>query len=391
MKIDTLGGGNETAPQEIFRADLSKLQPGDVLLTRDVHSTNVVDRATSRTIRMATGGEFSHALICTRAPTFIEAAGENVSNLSIQNCFAHNIENIRLLRHKTPDIAQKASESALMFLGTPYSVKRAIESVIPGATKNVVDGKGIFCSALVAAVYSSAQCPNFSKLDPMKVTPQALEEASCFSDVTKVVFRQVITPPNWPRMSALDGMRVSNPIRDQQGALLNEYFSEISPLCAQLASDFPNHIGKLPTSFFEVIEYLSQGLKRFEIDVPLAMRTIELIGRVHEIDDKAFKLLSDGRFESVLMQAIKLDDESAMRMIEESFKPDPDLDVDDLRGLAEATDNQIRDRSSFVNHRASYPSGICLTLDKWLEIQKKSIEPFLRRKQLLAEILERMC
>lgn len=390
MQRNGTGEENELAPTEIFRADLTALYPGDVLLTRNIHSDKLLDRAVSATVRTATGGEFSHALICTSAPTFIEAVGECVSNLSIQNCFAHNIGNIRLLRHTNQNIAREASKAALLFLGMPYSVKKAIESILPGLNKNDMD-ESIFCSALVAVAYSSAKCPDFLKINPMKVTPQTLEKAPWLTDVTQTVFSQVITPPNWREMSALDGDRVTNPIREQQGRLLGEYFKKISPLCTRLKDDFPEHITRSPKSFFEIIEFLAQGLKKFKIEMSSENQpAINLINRIHEIDNEAFKLLSDGRFDSMMLEAMKLDDISLMRMNSESFKQYPDLDFDDLLGLAKSTDNQICDRSSLLKRYESYPNGVCLTLDRWLKITENSISAFSRRKQILSEVLERL-
>lgn len=393
MQSNNTGAEKESVPTEIFRADLTKLHPGDVLLTRNVHSDNFRDRATSATIRAATGGEFSHALICTSAPTFIEAVGDFVSNISIQNCFAHDIENIRLLRHTDKNIAGEASKSALLFLGMPYSVKKAMKSIIPGLNTNVIDEEGVFCSALVAAAYTSAKCPEFLKMNPMSVTPQTLEKAHWFTDVTKKVFSQIITPPNWQKMSALDGDRVSNPVMEQQGRLFGEYYNEISPLCTKLKEDFPGYINGLPKSFFEVIEFLANGLKKFELEISSAMKNqpvIDLINRIHEIDNKAFKLLSDGRLDSMMSAAMKLDDNSLIRINSESFIPNPDLDIDDLLGMAQSTDKQISDRSSYLKSYASYPNGVCLTLDKWLENTQNIVDAFSRRKQLLSEVLERL-
>lgn len=383
----------EYEPTEIFRADLTKIYPGDVLLTRNFHSDSLRDRATSATIRKATGGEFSHALICTSVPTFIEASGGFVSNISINNCFAHCVNNIRLLRHKDQNIAEEASKAALLFLGMPYSVKRAIESILPGINTNVIDGDGIFCSALVAAAYSSAKCPNLSKMNPMLVTPHTLEKALCFTDVTKGVFSPIITPPNWQNMSALDGDRISNPIRDQQGVLFGDHFSKISPLCSELKIDFPKYINKSPISFFEIILFIANGIKKFELEIPSAMRTqpeIELINRIHKIDIEACKLLSDGRLDSMFSEVITLDDNTLMRINLESFEREPDLDMDNLIGMAKSTDKQISDRLALLTDYASYPSGVCLTLDKWLESTQKTVELFSRRKQLLKEVLERL-
>lgn len=175
------------APERVWRANLRQVRPGDVLLTRNVYSDSAYDRTQSSTICKATGGKFSHAMICTQAPTFIEAVGHGVSNLSIQNCFAYNADNVRLLRYTNAEISTSASRAALLFLGRPYSVKRAIASVLPEVGSTDSEDHGIFCSALVAAAYIAAKSPEFIGLNPMKVTPRTLEEMGSFNDVTQEV------------------------------------------------------------------------------------------------------------------------------------------------------------------------------------------------------------
>lgn len=372
--------------------DLRKIRPGDVLLTRNIYARGAYDRTQSATICKTTGGNFSHAMLCTQTPTFIEAVGDGVSNISIQNCFVYDLKNVRVIRHMQPEISQSAALSALMFLGRPYSVKRAIASVLPQFGNLDTDDHGIFCSALVAAAYIAAKCPRFADLNPMKVTPRTLEEMGGFNDVTENVFFSILTPPNLEKMSALDGDRAWSPL-GEQAKILRDYFYTAFTQCQSITNDFPRFITSVPESFFELVEFVAQGLGQKLLLDPSTLndpQLVELMRRLEALDQAVYKALSDNRYESMLDEAIRVDADSSRRLIEESFKPDPDFDVEDLAAISEASDKQIEDRSRLLTAYASYPAGMCLTLDKWLDLTRKGLKNFESRKVMLSEILERV-
>src|SRR5262245_20654569 len=68
----------------VYKIDIGKLLPGDVLLTRNVETASSKGKLQARAIMKATRGSFSHAMLCTVPPTFIEAIGQGVSNVSAQ-------------------------------------------------------------------------------------------------------------------------------------------------------------------------------------------------------------------------------------------------------------------------------------------------------------------
>lgn len=392
--MHTRPNGDESkvgTPERVWLAKLSRIRPGDVLLTRNVFARSPVDRAKSLAIRKATGGSYSHVMMCTGIPTFIEAVGDGVSNISIQTCFAYDSENVRVLRYRDSEVAKAASDAALMFLGRPYSVQRAIASILPEFSAGTIGGHATFCSALVAAVFAAAKSKNFVGRNPMKVTPKTFEEIGAFDDITSDIFMSVLTPPNLAEMSALDGDRASNPIRERQASLLAEHFYGVFGDCQGLKKDFPEFLVDLPESFFELIQFLAIGLShkqyhgRAENPLPIAM-----IARLELIDREAHRRLADGRLEAMLDETIRIDAESSMNLIRRSFASDPDIDIEDTKGIAEATDRQIEARSSLPKSYESYPSGLCLTLDKWLAINRKAIEAMVQRKMLLAEVLTRL-
>jgi len=60
----------------VFKLDLNRLNSGDVLLTRNAETASSTAKLVSDLIAKTTGGNFTHALLCTKPPTFIEAVGE---------------------------------------------------------------------------------------------------------------------------------------------------------------------------------------------------------------------------------------------------------------------------------------------------------------------------
>jgi uncharacterized protein YycO len=162
----------------VYKVDLTKLMPGDVLLTRNAETALPPAKIFASLITIATDGNFSHAMLCTRPPTFIEAIGRGVSNVSVQNCFAHDLKNVRLLRYHNSATADEAGSVALRFVGQRYSFHAALHSVLPNVQILDVPEDRLFCSALVAAAFRKAGAPEFAAVDPMKVKPATLEKAT---------------------------------------------------------------------------------------------------------------------------------------------------------------------------------------------------------------------
>ena len=62
----------------VYVIDVSKLKPGDVLLMRNAETSSTKGGFQSSAIAKATGGNYSHAMLCTVPPTLIEAVGHGV-------------------------------------------------------------------------------------------------------------------------------------------------------------------------------------------------------------------------------------------------------------------------------------------------------------------------
>lgn len=368
---------------KIFVADISLLRTGDVLLTRNRMTTSLRGRRQADIISAVSGGKFSHALLCTGSPTFIEAVGPGVSNLSVQNCYAHSLTEVRLLRYHDASIASDAGNWALTRLGQNYSVRLAFESVLPSKIVPRED-RGTFCSALVATAYRAVSAPEFADGDPFKVTPATLEHSSCFRDVTNTVFKQILAPRNAERMHALDGDRNPGPV-SEQAAIHAEIYAAVSSEIHDIVSRYNLPKDKAPDTFMDALAFVLEMRKvtksrnvpqKFQRDVDL-------------LDGLLRDAMGRSRLERMLAESIKVDDEDLQRTIRESFNPNPDLDVESLLSMLKTTMDQIERRASIMDN-ADYPRGLSRAWDLWLDLTKRSLSAFAIRRQVLEETIKRL-
>jgi hypothetical protein len=370
----------------IFKPDLSKLRSGDVILTKNVETNSLKGRIQSATIARVTGGNFSHALLCTMPPTLIEAIGDGVSNISAQICFTHDLKHIRVLRYADAGIASRAGTAASRFLGKGYSVKEAVRSLIPEASVQA-DNDQTFCSALVASAFRAGGAPEFALTNPFKTTPATLEKAKHFADVTEDVFIKILSPNNIEQMSALDGDRTASPMAGQ-ARLLNSYYAKISPLI----HDFAKHhcdpeIDKLPTSFFDCLGFIVGFFSACE-ELPRAGKVKKAYEHLQSIDKFAYDILASGEMMKIIREADKHEEESSQYSLRESFKLHPDISRNDTEGLIEATKQQIAVRSSILNN--TNHSDRSLVWAEWKRITQEVVDIQTRRLVVLEEIRRRV-
>ena len=91
----------------VFRLDMAKLLPGDIILTRNRRPIQKSARKMSSVIAAAGHSNFSHAMLCVELPTVVEAVGQGVSTFGIGNSFYHSREDVKVLRY--PDAARARS------------------------------------------------------------------------------------------------------------------------------------------------------------------------------------------------------------------------------------------------------------------------------------------
>jgi hypothetical protein len=360
--------------------------PGDVVLTRNAETTSSRGKIQASLIAKSTGGNFSHALLCTRPPTFIEAVGHGVSNISAQTCFAHDLKNVRLLRYHNPAIADEAGSEALPLLGKKYSVRMAVRSILPSVHESDVPEDELFCSALVAAAYRKAGAPEFATIDPMKVTPATLEKAAYFTDATADVFVRILSPSNIEYMSALDGDRVTSPLGGQ-AELFQGYCDVLLPMIQEFIDGTPElTITKRPTSFLECVFFIAAARRTCD-ELPDAIAA-DPRRKIAAIDDTAYDLLADGRYEEIQNIATAMDEGSLRYTIAQSFAADPDIDRKATRGLIVATRQQIASRSPMLQDPQL--RGRARVTDKWIEITEEVVEVLNRRLLGLEEAFARV-
>uniref|UniRef100_A0A974AIW0 Permuted papain-like amidase enzyme, YaeF/YiiX, C92 family n=1 Tax=Bradyrhizobium quebecense TaxID=2748629 RepID=A0A974AIW0_9BRAD len=368
----------------VFKPDLTKLRPGDVILTRNAEAISFKGKRRSDIIAKVTGGNFSHALICTALPTLIEALPDGVSNISVQNCFVHDLKHVRVLRYPNQAIARAAASEAFKFFGKEYSVPAALRSVLPGVPiLESSDGK-TFCSALVAAVYRAAGAPEFASIHPMKTTPATLEKSGHFADVTSEVFVSILSPNNIEQMSALDGDRAVSPMAGQS-KLLNSYYARLSVPIGEFFAQYPTLTLKKPTSFFECLAFINSACIAAN-RLPDHAEANKARAQVKFIDDLAFELLSEGKWQAMMMAAQAIDDSSMQYSLDESFKVNPDVNLADTLGMIKATQDQIASRSSIL----SDPVGQSRAWDEWVRMTHEAVSELNVRLNVLNEVLERV-
>ncbi|MDG9697884.1 hypothetical protein QC281_48425, partial [Streptomyces sp. DH17] len=74
--------------------------------------------------------------------------------------------------------------------------------------------------------------------------------------------------------------------------------------------------------------------------------------------------------------------------LEESFKPDPDIDLEGTLGFMRQTRDQIRSRASALDD-PDRPPGHSLVWDEWIRFTHLSLAYFEKRLSILTEAVER--
>lgn len=369
----------------VFCLEAEKLRPGDVILTRNRRGDSIKGRMKSSVIAAAGNSNFSHALICSQPPTMIEAIGPGVSTLSIVRTFYHEKCDVRVLRYSDPVISRRASAKAGLFLGKGYSVKMAIQSVLPIAADTKESMVETFCSALISAAYRESGAPEFQSVNPYRTTPGDLARMGCLRDVSLEVTRAILAPQNVERMTALDGERRPSPFDGQAKALF--------ALHASVADDVEAIFRQwdlaleIPTTFFETLQFLVDALRwATKEDDPLKK---EYLVALRSIDQKLARAFDQSGLQQMNKEADEHDTKTLMRDQQESLEPFPDIDINATRSLLETTAGQISSRSWLLEdrHRAA---GLSLIWDRWCDLSATSIEALKNRQAILREILDRI-
>ena len=365
----------------IYVIDSKCIRAGDVMLTRAGSESPRSNRKSSRLISKITGGTYSHALLCTVPPTLIEALpGHGVCNLSVLNCFAFDIGNVRVLRYQNEDVASSAATYAMRRIGQPYSFLKAIASSRRNSPIDIKD-PGIICSALVAASFMEADAEPFASLDLGRCTPATLEKLDCFQDITSEVFRRVLAPANAEAMTAFDGERMDRPSL-KQSEVFRRYFDDISPQLDFIISQLKDV--QRPVSFFDILRFINRFLEVAE-QTHSDIETHPVLSAIHRMDLRLEVLIKTGELSGIAQELHEIDSDSLQSIIFESFQNKPDFDLDRLASLLQNTRDTIAER------RASLDGDVfSVALASWKEIEAKQLGFYQRREAVLIEVLGRM-
>ena len=242
----------------VFRLDMAKLLPGDIILTRNRRPLQKAARKISSVIAAAGRSNFNHAMLCVELPTVVEAVGHGVSTFAIGNSFYHSRKDVKVLRYPDAARARRAGAPAGLFIGKGYSVRMALNSVMPSVSRTARIPKRTFCSALVAAAFRAAGTAEFQSIDPFKTTPGDLERLAFLDAVTTRVSTEILAPANIEAMSALDGERTVSPMADQAKILFALHAAVSGDVSAFLAR-WQVKLAEA-TTFFGVLKFLVQAL-----------------------------------------------------------------------------------------------------------------------------------
>lgn len=151
------------------RVTISALLRGDIVLTT---TTSKVSKA----IRFGTKSDISHAMLCVQHGSVIDATGEGVHARNVQRLFfddACALHVLRLKENLTPAQLDQICQFVRQAIGSEYSTREAVRSVIGGADQWT---RKQFCSRLVAQAYASAGIELVS--DPNYCAPADLANSS---------------------------------------------------------------------------------------------------------------------------------------------------------------------------------------------------------------------
>jgi hypothetical protein len=184
------------------------IQPGDVVLT-------TTPERMSQTIRMVTGADISHAMICVGKSSVIDSTGDGVHARNLERiilepgCAGHVL---RLVKPLTTAQLHSVISFARAAVGTRYTMTGAAKSVLAG----FVAGRRQFCSRLVAQAYRNAGVNLVSDADFCH--PGELLKSTALVEVPNVL--RNLSPEeeaNW--REDIDNVQV---MRDSTNALLRE-------------------------------------------------------------------------------------------------------------------------------------------------------------------------
>jgi hypothetical protein len=373
--------------RNVLLPDVSRLRAGDIILSLNAESTDHKGGKVAGVITAATGGRFSHALICSEPPTLIEAIGPGVSTLSLARCFAHSFGNVRVLRYPDAAVARRAAQLAQLEVGRDYSNLLAAQSVFPHQTLERINDPGIFCSALVAQVYVDAGAQIFTRTPVDKTTPATLERMEGLSDVTRDIFREALAPNNIETLTALDG-DIAPTISARQTEISNRYGKATAPSAKRIAAQY--YAGRLSVTptLYGMIDFIICAFDELP-NVEPGLRA-DAFAELEKLDGELANLVCSGESGTLLDEVEQVDGAGLRQALQSSFDADPDIDAHAMRGSLITTTSQLEIRRAALRNMADWNQGRSRSASAYLELEARAIAFLEQREALFREILERI-
>ncbi|MBL0317309.1 MAG: hypothetical protein IPP69_16700 [Flavobacteriales bacterium] len=237
----------------LFSLNDKEILPCDIILTkysliRNGTMKDYYSFAQSKTIRKATNGNYSHAILCLSSQSIIEADADgvhtnNLLRLSWTEDCDFNI--FRFIRPLTHDEIRTITTFARSRYGVIYSVKGAIGS----AANIVVDQNLEFCSRLVARSFASAGI-NLVQ-NPDIATPADIENSSMLKQMN---FKKRIYLGE--ALAELVELNSNNPLDEQKEMVTTLYRNIRKSIHSDLMieEDIINHLNSLDDKEFRRTE-----------------------------------------------------------------------------------------------------------------------------------------
>jgi hypothetical protein len=373
---------------KVFLPDVGRLRPGDIVLSYhgDEGSAGKAPKL-PKMIRAATGGRFSHALICSQPPALIEATLDGVGIVSLGRCFVHRIENVRVLRYPDPAVAARAARLAQLEVGRDYSIPRAAQSILLRKSRARVEDRGIFCSALVAQVFAEAGADAFKRTPVEKTTPATIEQLDILVDVTNDIFREAPAPNNAEQMTALDGDPAPTP-SSRQTQLSNRYAKAVLGDAQRIVAAHPSAGLEATPTYFGMLDFILRAHDAaLNLDEEEATR---LAGSLNELDNKLAGMIVSGDMEALITEFRRIEDDELQRNIAESFAAKPDIDANAMRANLGTTRIQLDVRRRALQEMVEWNAGRSRSVGAYCTLEESIIAALERRRLAEEEILTRI-
>jgi Permuted papain-like amidase enzyme, YaeF/YiiX, C92 family len=236
---------SERSTQSAWLFDVANLRAGDVVLERGL-------RWTSRIIRAADRGKYSHALIFLGGTDFLEAVNMGSRVITYLRVVITDPSAWVVLRHPDAQTAERAAHKARNLAHKKYGKIAAIRSILPFRFKD--DPSCLFCSQLVAEAYQRAGVILVRGKVPRQITPRLLHDASALKPLQQIPIRKQLSR----NVAPLDrDAGYANSVTAEEMRASQNAFDAVQPELDRLSRTL--EVSPIPGSLTELFQFLMQA------------------------------------------------------------------------------------------------------------------------------------